>query len=43
MNNRLDGHFTYARILRFSLPVMGMVLAVLSFSMVDGFFVSISN
>lgn len=40
MNNRLDGHFTYARILRFSLPVMGMVLAVLSFSMVDGFFVS---
>ena len=40
MNNRLDGHFTYARILRFSLPVMGMALAVLSFSMVDGLLVS---
>ena len=40
MNNKLDGHFTYARILRFSLPAMGMSLAVLSFTIVDGLLVS---
>ena len=36
----LSEHFTYGKILRYSLPAIGNMLAISSFQMVDGYFVS---
>lgn len=36
----LSEHFTYSKLLRYSLPAIGQTLAISSFQVVDGFFVS---
>ena len=40
MNIKLSDHFTYARLLRFTLPSIGMMLFTSVYGVVDGFFVS---
>lgn len=40
MNISLSEHFTYPKLLRFTLPSMGMLLFTSIYSVVDGFFVS---
>lgn len=39
-NIQLSDHFTYSRLLRFTLPSIGMMIFVSIYSVVDGFFVS---
>lgn len=40
MNIRLSDHFNYGKLLRFTLPSIGMMIFTSIYSMVDGFFVS---
>ena len=40
MNIRLSDHFTYGRLLRFTLPSIGMMLFTSIYGIVDGIFVS---
>lgn len=40
MNIKLSDHFTTTRLIRFTLPTMGMVIITSLYSVVDGFFVS---
>ena len=40
MKIELSEHFTYKKILLYSLPNIGTMLAITSFQMADGFFVS---
>ena len=40
MNIQLSDHFTYGRLLRFTLPSIGMMIFMSIYSVVDGFFVS---
>ena len=37
---QLSDHFTYARLLRFTLPSIGMMIFMSIYSVVDGYFVS---
>ena len=37
---QLSDHFTYRRLLRFTLPTIGMMICTSIYSVVDGFFVS---
>lgn len=37
---QLSDHFTYGRLLRFTLPTIGMMIFTSIYSVVDGFFVS---
>ena len=37
---QLSDHFTYGRLIRFTLPTIGMMICVSIYSVVDGFFVS---
>ena len=37
---QLSDHFTYGRLIRFTLPTIGMMICVSVYSVVDGFFVS---
>ena len=40
MNIQLSDHFTYRKLLRFTLPTVGMMIFMSIYSVVDGFFVS---
>lgn len=40
MNIKLSDHFTYGKLLRFTLPSIGMMIFTSIYSVVDGFFVS---
>ena len=40
MNIQLSDHFTYGRLIRFTLPSIGMMVFTSIYSVVDGFFVS---
>ena len=40
MNIRLSDHFSYGRLLRFTLPSIAMMIFTSIYSVVDGFFVS---
>lgn len=40
MKIRLSDHFSYTKLLRFTLPSMGMMIFTSLYSMVDGFFIS---
>ena len=40
MNIQLSDHFTYGKLLRFTLPSIGMMIFTSIYSVVDGFFVS---
>ena len=40
MKIRLSDHFSYSKLLRFTLPSMGMMIFTSLYSMVDGFFIS---
>lgn len=37
---QLSDHFTYGRLLRFTLPSIGMMIFTSIYSVVDGFFIS---
>ncbi len=40
MEIRLSDHFTYGKLMRFTLPTVGMMIFMSTYSIVDGFFVS---
>lgn len=40
MNIKLSDHFTFGRLIRFTLPSIGMMVFTSIYSVVDGFFVS---
>ena len=40
MDIRLSDHFSYGRLLRFSLPTIMMIIFTSIYGMVDGFFIS---
>ena len=40
MDIQLSDHFTYKRLLRFTLPAIGMMVVMSSYTVVDGLFIS---
>jgi len=40
MNIQLSDHFTYGKLIRFTLPSIAMMIFISIYSVVDGFFVS---
>ena len=40
MNIKISDHFTFGRLIRFTLPSIGMMVFTSIYSVVDGFFVS---